>query len=115
MKFLIQLVSIIIAALVLELFFPWWSIAVAAAAGGLLFRTSRNFLAGFTAIALMWITKALWLDLTSASELTQQIAGILMVKSPVLLYFVTALLGGLVGGFASMTGALLLPEKKRRY
>ena len=55
MKFLIQIVAIIIAAALLEILLPWWSIAIGAAVGGFFFRSKANFLAGFLAIALLWL------------------------------------------------------------
>jgi hypothetical protein len=107
MKFLIQLVAILIAAALLEILLPWWSIAIGAAFGGYFFRSKANFLAGFLAIALLWLIKAMWLETQSASSLTESIASILMIKSKTALFLVTALLGGLVGGFASLTASLI--------
>ena len=107
MKFLIQIVAIIIAAALLEILLPWWSIAIGAAVGGFFFRSKANFLAGFLAIALLWLVKAWWLESQSNSSLTESIASVLMVKSKALLFLVTGLLGGLVGGFASLTASLI--------
>jgi hypothetical protein len=114
MKALLQLVAIILIAFVLELLLPWWSIAVAAALGGFFLRSNLNFLMGFLAIALLWTGKALLIDMNAAVDLGERVAKILTVSKPVLLV-VTALLGGLVGGFASLTGSLLREKKKARY
>jgi hypothetical protein len=107
MKFLIQLAAIVVAAALLEIFLPWWSIAIGAALGGYFFRSNMNFLTGFLAIALLWLVKAMWLETQSTSSLTESIASILMVKSKTILFLVTALLGGLVGGFAALTTSLI--------
>jgi len=95
----------------MELFFPWWSIAIAAFAGGLLINTRLNFLAGFLGIGILWIIKAIITDLSSDSNLAGQVAEIFMLHNKILLLLVTVLLGGLVGGFASMTGGSLRPQK----
>jgi hypothetical protein len=91
----------------LELFFPWWSIAIAAFAGGLLVNTRNNFLAGFLAIGLLWVVKALITDLSTDSGLADKVARIFMLYNKALLLLLTFLLSGLVGGFAAMTGGAL--------
>jgi hypothetical protein len=111
MKFLIQVLVILLLAFLLELFLPWWCIAIAAFLGGLVFDTRANFGAGFLAIALLWTIKALFVELSAAAPLAERVAAIFMLNKP-LLFVVTALIGGLVGGFASMTGSAL--NKKRR-
>lgn len=107
MKFLLQLFLIIILAHILELFLPWYYIAVAAFLGGYTLKSKANFIAGFLAIALLWSLKAWWIDTSSPSDLAQRVANILLVKQTVFLYLLTALIGGLVGGFAALSGALL--------
>jgi hypothetical protein len=113
MKFIVQFICIIILAFVMELFFPWWSIAVAAALGGFAVKSKANFLAGFLALAVLWLAKALVIDSQAAAPLADQVVKILMVNSKVVVFLATALVGGLVGGFAAMTGSMLRKEKKR--
>ena len=112
MKFLLQLIVIVAGALIAQVLLPWWSIAIAAFAGGYLFKSSQNFLAGFMAIALLWGVYALWLDNGGAAPLADRVAGILAI-SKTLLFVVTAVLGGLVGGFAAYTGSLLKKDKRK--
>ena len=112
MKFVIQIVAIIALALVLELFMPWWSIAIAALAVGYILKSKANFLAGLLAIALLWFIKAWLLDMSAAGDLTERVAAIFKLSKP-LLMLVTALIGGLVGGFAAMSGAALKKERRR--
>ena len=107
MKFLIQIIVIVLLAWIAEMFLPWWSIAIAAATGGFLVKSKANFLAGFLAIALLWLVKALLIDLAAAVPLADKVAKILLVNSKALLLLVTAVLGGLVGGFGALTGSLL--------
>jgi len=114
MKALLQFLSILILAFIFELLLPWWSIAIAAALGGFLFRSNLNFIMGFLAIAVLWTGKALLIDMTAAVDLGERIAAILTVSKPIL-FLVTALLGGLVGGFAALTGSLLREKKKSKY
>lgn len=112
MKFLLQVLIIAVLAFLLELFLPWWCIAIAAFMGGLVFNTRANFGAGFLAIALLWTLGALFMNFEAAAPLTGKVAMIFMVNTP-LLYLVTAIIGGLVGGFAAMTGSALNKRRKR--
>lgn len=112
MKFLIQLIFIALTAFVLELFFPWWSIAIAAFLGGAVFNTRANFGAGFLAVALLWSVKAFLLHHGAAAPLADRMAALLFVNTP-LLIAITGVIGGVVAGFAAMTGGALHRKKRR--
>lgn len=107
MKFLIQFVATLFSAHLLALFMPWYSIALAAFIMGFLLKSNTNFLAGFSAIAVLWIFNAILIDTASSSDLTERVAKLLMVKYEIVLFVVMAIIGGLVGGFAALTGSLL--------
>lgn len=110
MRFLIQLIAIMLAAFVLELFMPWWCIAIAAFAGGFALKSKANFLAGLLGIALLWAIKAWMLDSSASAPLAERVAAIFTLNK-YLLMLVTALIGGLVAGFAAMSGAALKSER----
>jgi hypothetical protein len=104
MKFLIQLVSTIVVCLILQMFLPWWSIAVGAAGVAYVVgnKGSTSFLGGFVSIALLWGLFALYLDIKTNSILTDKINQLLPLNA----FILTTLVGGIVGGFAALTGAL---------
>lgn len=112
MKFVIQILFIAVLGFFLELFLPWWSIAIAALAGGVIFNTRANFGAGFLAIAILWTVKALIIESSAAADLTHRVAEIFLLNRP-LLFLITAVTGGLVGGFATMTGAAVHRRRRR--
>jgi hypothetical protein len=112
MRFAVQIIVIVFVGFVLELFFPWWSVAAAAFVGGLLLNTRLNFLAGFLAVGLLWIGKALISEVSSTSDFADRVARIFMLYNKTLLLLITFLLAGLVGGFASMTGGALRKERE---
>jgi hypothetical protein len=114
MKFIVQVVVIALLGWLLTLFLPWWGIALAGFAGGYVVKSNANFTAGFIGIALLWALHALLIDLNAAAPLAEKVASLLMVKSKALLVVVTSLIGGLVGGFSSLTGSLLMAKRKRR-
>lgn len=112
MKFLLQLIVIAVLALVFEMLLPWWSIALAAFAGGLAFNSRANFLAGFFGIGLLWLLCALMMDITSAAPLAERISKVLFINKSLLL-LITSLIGGLVGGFGAMAGGAVRGNSKR--
>ena len=65
----------------------------------------KSFAAGFIAIGVLWLGLALFIDNATQSILTEKIGQLL----PLNIFLLTSLIGGLVGGFASMTGSLLKP------
>jgi len=112
MKFAIQTIAISLTALILELFLPWYGIALAAFTFGYSLKSNANFLAGFIGITLTWGFQILRLDLQAATELTQSVASIVGLKEKYQLIVITLLLGGLIGGMAALTGSLLNQERK---
>jgi hypothetical protein len=107
MRLIYQLISILFFAFVLEMLLPWWSIAIAAFAGGLLLKSKYNFIAGVLGIGILWLGAALIIDLTSATPLTEKVAHIFSLPNKAMLFLVTAILSGLVGGFACLAGSVL--------
>lgn len=107
MRFAVQVIVILVLGYLMEQFLPWWSVAVAAFAGGALVNTRSNYLAGFLAIGLLWVAKALITDLSSDSDFADRVARIFMLHNQTVLLLVTFALSGLVGGFAAMTGGAL--------
>ena len=105
MKFLVQTITLIILSFLLQYFLPWWTMAIAAFAVAFIFDDPpfKSFLSGFLGISLLWLAMALFIDISTHSILTEKVNRILPLNSFVL----TTLIGGLVGGLASLTGALL--------
>jgi len=107
MKLLIKIILIALLALLLEMFMPWWSIAIAAFAVELAMGQPKGkaFLAGFLGIFILWFTNAFVIDMQNEHILASKVANILPVGgSVIVLILVTAVIGGLVGGLAAATG-----------
>lgn len=110
MRFIAQFIVIVVVSHLLGLFLPWYACAVVAFLAGYFLKSRQNFLAGFTAIAVLWIFNAWLVDVDSSSTLPLRVAQLMGLNSVALLYLVTAIVGGLVGGMAAMSGALLKVE-----
>ncbi|SRR5258708_3776758 len=109
-KILVSALLIALLSFVCGLFFPWWTIALAAFAVSALIplKPMFAFFTGFVAIFLLWGIMALVIDQLNNSILSSKIAAILPLGgSAFALISVTAFIGGLVGGGAAITGAFL--------
>ena len=105
MKFLVETFAILLLSCLLQFFLPWWTMALAAFAVSFIFDDPpfKSFLSGFLAISLLWLMMAMYIDITTQSVLTTKVNQIL----PVNVFILTPIIGGLVGGLAALTGALL--------
>lgn len=108
-------VLILITAFLLNLFLPWWSIAIP----GLVFGYFLNekplpsFGLGFLALFLLWGGQALYIHLANDAILSTRIAEMLSVGSPLLVVLITGIIGGLVSGLATVTGSLVKETPRR--
>src|SRR5688572_1250879 len=102
MKFFLQTIAILLFAYVLELYLPWYYIAVAAFVMGYLLKSKFNFLAGFLAIAMLWFVKAWITESSSTTDFTERIAAIFTLPKKEWLFVITSVVGGLVGGFGAL-------------
>ncbi|MCH5718815.1 hypothetical protein [Niabella hibiscisoli] len=115
MKFFISLLAIAILSFIVGLYAPWWSIALVAFIISLCISQTpgSSFLSGFTGVFLLWLILALFINAANGGILANRIGGMLGIgQSPVLLAFITAVVGGLVAGFAALTASYLRKKIK---
>ena len=105
MKFLYQVIATILLSFLLQNFLPWWTMAIASFALGYFFGNKglTSFSAGFLGVGLLWLGMSMIIDVSTQSILTDKINKLL----PLNVFVLTTLIGGLVGGLASLTGSLL--------
>ena len=115
MKFLTATILTALLAFVSGLFLPWWGIAVVALLVAVLVhqKAGKAFLAGFLGLFLLWGLLAFWIDMKNDHILSHKIAAILPLGgNSIALIAVTGLIGGLVAGFAAMSGSFLRASGK---
>ena len=120
MKFIAQLILIILFTFIGQYFLPWWGLFFTAGIAGMLIKSKGlpTFLAGFIAIAVLWFGQIYFIDAANESILSTKVAAIFTLSSPIQLMLVTALIGGICGGFGALSGKLfadLFKKKKERY
>ena len=113
MKFILQTLVTVAGCFVVQYFLPWWTMALAAMTAGYIFHNDGiiSFSAGFIAAGLLWLTMAYYLDSTTQSILTEKVNKLF----PLNVFILMTVIGGLVGGFAALTGSLMRGKKLARY
>ena len=110
MKLISAIITIIITCAILENFLPWWTIAPLTFFICYLFRLKwpHAFASGFLALFVLWAGMAFFVDSGNEHILSNRIS-ILILHSvnPIAIVAITGIIGGLVAGFAGMTGAFL--------
>ncbi len=110
MKFIIALLLTAILAYFGGIYFPWWTIAVAAFLVPLLIVQPpfRSFLTGFLAVFLLWAYLAWQADNANEGILSERISPLIPGPDNALfLILITGFLGGLLGGLGALTGSLI--------
>lgn len=104
---MIQILLIAVLGLLAQLVLPWWSLAIVAFLvcywrGS---SSGRAFLYGFIGIALLWLGYALFLHWHTNGIFTGRMSELLFkTQNAVVPLLVTAILGGLTGGLAGLSG-----------
>jgi hypothetical protein len=101
---------ILILSFVCGFFLPWWvAVIVAFLAAFFIGKTSmRSFWSGFAAIFVVWAALALLKSIPNENILAGRVVQLFPLPNNwIWLLFVTALVGGLVGGIGALSGILL--------
>lgn len=117
MKFIVSLLLTAIFAYALGLYLDWWSIAIAAFIVAVCIPQPplKALLAGAFGIALLWAGYSLFLNGRNDGLLATKIAFVLPLRgNALLLIFVTAFIGGAVGGLAALSGSYLRRAPARK-
>jgi len=117
MKFIVAILLTAVLSFISGLFLPWWGIAIVALLVAVLVhqRAGKAFLAGLLGVFLLWAGLAWWIDMKNNGVLSHKMAHVLPLGgNTFLLIVVTGLVGGLVAGFAAMSGSYLRASANTR-
>lgn len=116
MKFLVAVLLTALLSFIAGIYIAWWwFFAIVAFAVALLVhqKAAKAFFSGFLALFLLWGGLAYWIDFKNESILSAKISELLPLGgSSLLLIVMTGFIGGLVAGFAAMSGSFLRSAKK---
>ena len=115
MKFLTATFLTALLAFISGLFLPWWGIAITSLLVALLVhqKAGKAFLAGMLGVFLLWAGLAWWIDMKNNGVLSKKVAAVLPLGgNALLLILLTGIVGGLVAGFAAMSGSFLRATNK---
>lgn len=117
MKFIVSLLLTALLSFTAGLYLPWWSIGVCAFIVSILILQPplKAFIAGFVGVFLLWLIFSWSIDSANDHILSHKIAQIFPLRGiSFLLILMTALVGGMVGGFAALSGSYLRYGTKRK-
>ena len=112
MKFIVSILLTALLAFVAGLFtqFPWWIFAISSFVVSAVIPQSpgKSFLSGFLGLFLLWVIMAIIKDAANDHILSTKVSQILPLGgSYIMLILITGIVGGLISGFAALTGAYL--------
>lgn len=112
MKFFITIILMMLLSFCACLYFPWWSIAIVAFLVSAFIQQTPlvSFFSGFTALFLLWGIMSFWISSNNDNILAHRVSMLILNSSnSFLLFLITALIGGLVAGFAALTASYIRP------
>ena len=115
MKFLVAIVLTALLAFISGLFLPWWGIAITSLLVAIIVhqKAGKAFLSGLLGVFILWGGLAWWIDMKNNGVLSKKIAMVLPLGGNTLyLLLITGIIGGLVAGFAAMSGSFLRSSAK---
>lgn len=89
---------------------PWWSFAITSFLVALAVhqKPGKSFLSGFLGLFLLWSVLAFMKDSANEHVLSAKVAQLLLKNSSsIAIILLTGIVGGLVSGFAALTGSYL--------
>lgn len=110
MKFFVSFVLHGLLAFAIGLFaLPWYCFTITSfiIAFAIPLKPFKSFLSGFMALFILWLILAISIDTANEHLLSQKIATLLPLNGNYwVLIFITAFIGALLAGFASLSGSL---------
>jgi len=112
MKFILSIVLVALVTYAIGIYgnLPWWSFVVTnlIIAIALPIKPLQSFIAGALGVGALWAGLAFGIDLANNHILSSKVAQILPLGgSYIALIAVTAIVGALLGGLASLTGSFV--------
>ena len=110
MKFIVSILLIALLSVAACLYLPWWSIAIVSfiVAASIPQKPWKSFLTGFISLFLLWGSLSWYISSNNENLLAHKVSMIILkTDSPYSLMLVTALIGSLVAGFASLAGSFV--------
>jgi hypothetical protein len=112
MKFILSILLVALVTYAVGIYghLPWWSFVITnfIVAIALPIKPLQSFIAGALGVGALWAGLAFGIDLANNHILSTKVAQILPLGgSYIALIIVTALLGAILGGLASLTGSFV--------
>ncbi len=107
MKFTVATILSVLLAFAACLFLPWWTVAITSAivAFTIIQKPGYAFLSGFIGLFLLWFFLNLSISNANGHILANKASMlILKMKNIYLMFFISALIGAIIGGMGALCG-----------
>ncbi|MFT6867862.1 MAG: ABC-type iron transport system FetAB permease component [Cyclobacteriaceae bacterium] len=121
MKLAIRLLLIGSLTYILSIHAPWWTLFVITFVVTFFIHGSglNAFISGFLGVGIVWIAIAWYLDFKSEHVFSDKIVQLFPVDQSIYLVVISGLIGGICGGFGSLTGnsfkQLFIKKQKKSF
>jgi hypothetical protein len=108
-KFLILFILVGVTVYFIGPYIPYWGLMILVAIISFLTGASPSisfFGSGFS-FGLVWLFLSIWISVDSQSELPKSISELIGLSNDNLLWFITGLVGFIIGSFSGLTGGML--------
>ncbi|WP_372371051.1 hypothetical protein [Candidatus Uabimicrobium sp. HlEnr_7] len=106
-----SIVCLIVVCGVTQMFFPWWSMAIAAFVVGFVVVEGKTgigvFFKGFFGVALLWTLVATVKYFTSSDIIAARVSTLFSLPHPYLTIVISGAVGGIIAGMATLSGCQL--------
>lgn len=110
MKILISFFLMALLSFTACLYFPWWSIAVVCFLISIFIPQSHvlSFLTGFFSLFVLWFSLSFYISYQNDHILAHRLSPLFIKNdNPYFLILLTATIGAIIGGFASLAGSFI--------
>ena len=109
LKFLLKIGFTALLAYFLQTLLPWWSVVVAGFLISFIISSKglSSFVSAFIGIGILWMTMAFMIDSGNDSILSTRVAALFSLPEGWYMIWITAVIGGIAGGFGALTGSHL--------
>lgn len=107
MKPLLSIGAVAVLAYLLQSALPWWGCMIAAIVVHIIAPGRSDavaWLTGFIGVAILWSISAAVIDAANNTLLSDRISRLFGLPHPALLIVLSAIIGGLAGGFGALLG-----------
>ena len=108
-KFLILFILVAVTVYIIGPYIPYWGLMILVAIISFFIGASPSisfFGSGFS-FGLVWLILSIWISIDTQSDLPKSMSELMGLSNDNLLWFITGIVGFIIGSFSGLTGGML--------